>query len=261
MAPSREESRVVSALLQAVASSPVPLPPGREIPPVDGASAPTLWCSDATPTAELIRQLRTAHPVSGLWPLLVHDDGLELFPELASTPDAHDAALVLAGFWYRYTRNSPSGTTSPYGQRWPRTAPAGERREDPHDCADALTRELLRGNPRIPRRLGLVPAASGADALTVMGWAGPLNYDNDTAKFSAVLRSWQDRYGITIVEIDTSRLTVSVAAPPANLGAALQLAAEHFAFCPDTLWQGHPHTIREYAPRLLDARSWSFWWD
>jgi hypothetical protein len=255
----------MSALGQAVASSPVPLPPGRDIPAADGGQETMLWCSDGPPSAELIRQLRAAHPVSGLWPMLVEndpldDDPLDLSPELSSSPDAHDAALVLAGFWHSHTRDGPSSTTSPYGQRWPRTAPAGVPLEDPDHCADALTRDLLRDDPW-HLRLGLVPAPRGADALSVMGWTGPLNYDNDTARFSAVLRSWEDRFGVRVVQIDRSSLTVSVAAPPADLDAALHLAAEHFAFCPDNLWQGHPHTIGEYAPLLLGARSWWFWWD
>lgn len=38
-------------------------------------------------------------------------------------------------------------------------------------------------------RLGLVVAGTGSDALTVAGWDGPLNYDNDTAKFSTVVRA------------------------------------------------------------------------
>lgn len=251
----------MTALLLAVASSPVPLPPGREVPVDDDGQAIMLWCSEGPPTAALIRQLRAAHPVSGLWPLLLDDDPLDLAPRRMSTPDAHDAALVLAGWWFSCTRDGPSSTTSPYGQRWPRIAPAGQPRDNPDESADALVRELLADNPRIPWRLGLVPAARGADALSTMGWAGPTNHENDTAKLSAVLRSWEDRFGIRVVEIDRSTLTVSVAAPPADLDAALHLAAEHFAFCPDNLWQGSYPTIAEYAPPLLDAQSWSFWWD
>ncbi len=39
-------------------------------------------------------------------------------------------------------------------------------------------------------------------------------------------------------------------------------AAEHFAFCPDLVWQGgSPHTLRGYAERLVDRPVWSFWWD
>jgi hypothetical protein len=85
--------------------------------------------------------------------------------------------------------------------------------------------------------------------LANMGWAGPVNYDNDTAKFSAVLRSWEDRFGVRVVAANSNTLIVSVAAPPGDLDAALHLAAEHFAFCPDNLWQSHPHTIGDYAPQ------------
>ncbi|WP_432832468.1 DUF4253 domain-containing protein [Dactylosporangium sp. CA-092794] len=50
-----------------------------------------------------------------------------------------------------------------------------------------------------------------------------------TAKFSAVLRSWEGRFGVRVLQIDSSSLTVSVAALPADVDAGLHLAAEHFA--------------------------------
>jgi hypothetical protein len=236
-------------LLQNLASCPIPLPPGREVPFIDGSRPAMLWCSDEPPTADLVQQLRAAHPATGLWPVLLNDDPLELMPELAGSPDLHDAVLVLAGFWHRYTRDGPASTTSPFGQRWPRIAPVGKPREDPLGCADDVTRALLRGGRLVDARLGLVPAGRGADVLANMGWAGPVNYDNDTAKFSAVLRSWEDRFGVRVVAANSNTLIVSVAAPPGDLDAALHLAAEHFAFCPDNLWQSHPHTIGDYAPQ------------
>ena len=48
-------------------------------------------------------------------------------------------------------------------------------------------------------RIALMAADSGADALTTAGWSGPANYINDTAKISAVIRSWQDRFGVRAV--------------------------------------------------------------
>jgi hypothetical protein len=40
------------------------------------------------------------------------------------------------------------------------------------------------------------------------------------------------------------------------------VAAEHFAFCPDNIWQNcHPPTLTAYAERLIDAGHWEFWWD
>ena len=57
-------------------------------------------------------------------------------------------------------------------------------------------------------------------------------------------------------------LYVSVTAPPASVDEALPVAAEHFAFCPDNIWQGRqPYTLTAYASRLVGANSWEFWWD
>ncbi|GAA3216711.1 DUF4253 domain-containing protein [Dactylosporangium siamense] len=251
----------MSELLRALSDLAVPLPPGHTVLSVENP-APMLWRSDGPPTAELVRRLRAEHPRSGLWPLLLTDQPLELFPEFMSTPDAHDAAFVLAGFWHTITCDGSSAdTTVPYGQRWPRPAPPGRQLDDPDEFAGAVLDHWFAGPPRDSRRLGLVPAPGGADALTAMGWMGAANRENDTAMLSAVLRSWEDRFGIRVLHLDSDTVTVSVAAPPDDLDAALHLAAEHFAFCPDTLWQGHPHTIGDYAPLLLEARVWSFWWD
>ena len=38
------------------------------------------------------------------------------------------------------------------------------------------------------------------------------------------------------------------------------VAAEHFAFCADNVYQG-AGSIREYAAELPGAGRWSFWWD
>jgi len=37
-------------------------------------------------------------------------------------------------------------------------------------------------------------------------------------------------------------------------------SAEHLAFCPDSIFQG-VGTIADYAPGLVNAEQWSFWWD
>ncbi|MDR6980695.1 hypothetical protein J2X68_007437 [Streptomyces sp. 3330] len=62
-------------------------------------------------------------------------------------------------------------------------------------------------------RLGLVAAPSGAEALTAVGWAGPCNYENDTAKVSAVVRDWEDRFEARVVAVGFSTLHLSVADP------------------------------------------------
>ncbi|WP_309248860.1 DUF4253 domain-containing protein [Streptomyces sp. MNP-20] len=123
-------------------------------------------------------------------------------------------------------------------------------------CAQAFAARHLAA------RLGLIPAARGADALAAAGWEGPLNYEQDTAKISAVVRSWEDRFGVRVVAAGFATLHLSVAWPPTRPQDALLLAAEHAAFCPDVLgYAGHPPTLAAYAERLVGAESWDFWWD
>jgi hypothetical protein len=105
-----------------------------------------------------------------------------------------------------------------------------------------------------------VTASRGSDALAVAGWQGAVNYTNDTAELSAVLRSWEDRFGVRVIGAGFAELYLSVAAPPADHAEALRVAAEHFAFCPDNVWQG-TSPLTTYANYLIDAPLWSFWWD
>jgi Domain of unknown function (DUF4253) len=119
-------------------------------------------------------------------------------------------------------------------------------------------------------RIGLVAAESGAHELSAVGWQGPLNYDNDndndndndTGKFAAVVAGWQERFGARVVAVGGGSLNLSVVAPPDNREDALALACEHFAFCPDNVWQGSRlFTVAAYAEGLMHADPWTFWWD
>ena len=110
-------------------------------------------------------------------------------------------------------------------------------------------------------RLGLIPVDRAADALAVAGWEGALNYVSDAAQLSAVLRSWQDRFGVFPIGVGFAELHLSVAAPPTDISQALKMAAEHFAFCPDNVWQCGANDLATYAHRLVGASTWSFWWD
>ncbi|MGW4027206.1 DUF4253 domain-containing protein [Streptomyces sp. NPDC005009] len=140
-----------------------------------------------------------------------------------------------------------------------RTRTAATPVKDADATADQYAQAFLAQYPHA--RLGLVAAPRGADALTTAGWNGPLNYDNDTATFSAVLRDWEDRFGARVVGVGFDTLHLSVAAPPHRLEDALRIAAEHFAFCPDNIWQGTHRDLTTYAEDLIDLNCWDFWWD
>ncbi|MFE2053900.1 DUF4253 domain-containing protein [Streptomyces sp. NPDC059459] len=222
--------------------------------------------------------MHAEHTRSGLWPLLLDsldpNDGEfrpwgsgEVFPEQMSSPASHDSVGVLARWWETYTAVDEDdmldagrrlAVTAPFGQTWPGLAPSRETTTNPDQLAAGFAQALLTDRPQT--RLGLVAAASGAEALTAAGWAGPCNYDN--AKFSAVVRDWERRFGARVVAVGFSTLHLSVGAPPAGEHEALLMAAEHFAFCPDNIWQdSSPYTLPAYAERITDAHRWDFWWD
>ncbi|MFF2146839.1 DUF4253 domain-containing protein [Kitasatospora sp. NPDC058190] len=255
---------------------PVPLPPGRSVVADEGDGRPIpLWISDAPAPTGLWAQLHRAHAQSGLWPLLLSplndvDPDFrpwlsgELDPGRASDPAEHDPAAVLREWWEPGEDLEPEDTEeefealAPYGAAWPGLAPAATV---PDGAADAEARGLAGAlQPGRNVRLGLVRAASGAEALVACGWAGPLNHDNDIAKIAAVLADWERRFGAQVVEVGFDTLQLSVAAPPATLAEALPLAAEHAAFCPDQIHQS-AGTLTAYAEQLVASRHWYFWWD
>jgi hypothetical protein len=264
--------------LAAISALPVELPAGRLVHGDEGSDdLPALWVSEAPATARLWADLRRVHQQSGLWPLLLDSlhgddrrpwDGGELWPADASLPSDFDPEELLAEWWSQYTEITEDdnlsareriAVTAPYGQQWPGLAAATPAQRDPGTHADQCAAELLAGNPRL--RLGLVATARPSDAITVAGWQGAVNYTNDTAELSAVLRSWKKRFGAVVLGAGFAELYLSIAAPPTTTEQAVSVAAEHFAFCPDNIWQSHSSNLTTYAERLVDAPLWSFWWD
>ncbi|MCC3650620.1 DUF4253 domain-containing protein [Streptomyces sp. S07_1.15] len=259
-----------------------PLPPGRLITSDEGdGDVQPLWLSDRPATAGLWARIHAEHTRSGLWPLLLDtldpgDDACrpwgsgEIFLQQMSSPTDHEPAGLLAEWWAAHTAVDEDddalsaeqrlAETAPYGQRWPGIAPGRQAVADADDVAAEYAQAFLADRPQA--RLGLVVAASGAEALTAAGWSGPANYDNDTAKFSAVIRDWEHRFGACVVAVGFSTLHLSVAAPPMTQQDALLVAAEHFAFCPDNIWQGtRPYTLAAYAEQMTGVHNWDFWWD
>ncbi|KDN80791.1 DUF4253 domain-containing protein [Kitasatospora cheerisanensis] len=263
------------------------LPAGRLVTPDDNDpdAPPVLWMSDGPAPLGLWEKLHREHPASGLWPLLLAPLSTtdadfrpwgtgELSPRAGSAPDLYDpAALLRTGWEYSTTLvdadedGEPldpeeaaelAGSIAPFTEGWPGSAPAAVQLGDPDAAARSLARNLLANNAHL--RIGLVPAATGAEALTACGWTGPVNHEDDVAKVSAVLLDWERRYGTRLVQVGFADLELSVSAPPEDEDTALRIAAEHLAFCPDNIFQG-AGSLTEYAPGLVDADQWTFWWD
>ncbi|UUU31725.1 DUF4253 domain-containing protein [Streptomyces sp. CA-210063] len=278
------------------------LPPGGLLYATDTESRhdPLLWRADAPARPGDWPRLAAARHTAGLRPLLVatggsaHEDGPEqwyLAPHLASHPRDHDAEGILAAYWEDNAWEDldeddeaepfeaaeggagPGPGSSdpdpdpdllgPFGHAWPGLATAAPLDADPDARAAEIADSLLHDGSWLKRpRMALVPASRSADIPAAIGWTGPVNYETDVARLCTVLRSWEDRFGIRVIALTLDQLVLSVAAPPTTRAEAEAVAAEHFAFCPDTLRQTYDDGLRAYAEKeLLGQHLWAFWWD
>ncbi|WP_418955233.1 DUF4253 domain-containing protein [Streptomyces tritici] len=256
------------------------LPPGSLVAETYSGpwAEPLLWVADDTATPAAWARYAAASAGTGLRPVLLEPDTHvaewwrgALDPALTSRPADHDAEAVLKGLWDDAALDHEDeedddgdegggGILAPYTGSWPGIAPSRPVSADADAVAAEVVGELSEHRFSGPR-LALVPVARSADLPAAIGWAGPLNHENDTARLCAVLRSWEDRFGVRVVALSLDRLDLSVAAPPRTVEEALAVAAEHFAFCPDNVWQGY-ETLLTYAEEaLVGNHHWTFWWD
>lgn len=208
---------------------------------------------------------------TGLIPLLLSGlpeqpgrpwDTAELNPDDPIRLDSMDAdpAEVLRGLWDSHI-SSPeedeaetAALVAPFTRSFPGLAPATGSAALPGELDDAVL--SLPG----PLRVGLVPASRPADALVRLGWGGAQNYHKTPVPLALVLRSWEERFGARLMHLGFDTMELLVQRPVPGRQAALAVAAEHFAFCMDNVYQG-AGSIQEYAADLTGAPIWSFWWD
>lgn len=249
----------------------VRLPAGRRLGPAGKprGTAPALWATGPFDEAQAAwLALRDGLRGSGLVPLLLSDlnDGQgrpwesgELRLPGSLEVDNFDAATLLPELWADQMpepeeEQDMAEVLAPYSRPFPGLAPASTGNASPGQLRAAV--ESLPG----PLRIGLVAAARPADALTALGWGGAVNYVEDPEVISAVLRSWEERFGASLLHVGFDVLDLLVERPVTTAPEVLAVAAEHYAFCPDNVDQG-AGSITEYAAELADATRWSFWWD
>lgn len=184
--------------------------------------------------------------------------------EVISTPldttaiDRLDAAQVLGGWWWgpsdeELAEDEDLRTMfAPFGERFPGLAPAIAGELDPELMRRALYQYTRHA------RIGLVPAQRPADVLARLGWQGAVN-SRSTADITAVLRSWEDRFGARLLEVGFADIRLLVSRPPCTLEAALPIAAEHFAFSEEA--HGGLRCMDAIARAMVGNPFWDFWWD
>ncbi|MFJ3665859.1 DUF4253 domain-containing protein [Streptomyces sp. NPDC090106] len=266
-----------------MATLPDPLPRlhslGLDLPPGElvGSDGPLLWLGSDRPVPGAFAKLRAVSRPVGLLPVLLDLDARhgalehwESAPDEMSYPGDHDPEEVLADFWDECCAEEGgdwpglAAPAPPAGNSDPGSSPVGNSdADDPDAVAERVADELLSAGGALKEpRLALVPARRSADIPAALGWLGAVNHADDAGRLGAVLRSWEDRFGIRLVALGFDELVVSVAVPPVTGAEARAVAAEHFAFCPDNLWQGSTPTLDAYAERHVRAQpAWHFWWD
>lgn len=242
--------------------------PGLDLPA--GRWHGPIWLSDE-PLAEpgRFRDCIGAFERTGLWPVLVpHDERFAVAGEnwvddrgrlapAAQKVEAIDVAETLSRWWDPFCCAGGTGCLRPYGANFPGLAKKSQLRVDPLAEAGNTGSILARKGTY---RLGLVAVERPADVPAALGWTGMIKSTDQVAAISAVLRSWEDRFGATLIVLGFDEIELSVAAPPRLQGRAVVVAAEHRAFSVRS-FSGQPGNLREYAASLLHCRHWRFSWD
>jgi Domain of unknown function (DUF4253) len=103
--------------------------------------------------------------------------------------------------------------------------------------------------------LVLVPVNRPADVASVLGIAASTEISDVQA--TAVLRSWETRFGALVTKIGPGEVGLSVGSPPTSADQALRLANEQMAFAPD---QTAPDETPAVARDLPTRDFWRFGW-
>ena len=212
---------------------------------------------------DLYRRLLRDAPATGRCPILLPAHALAAVhgsggPVVASAVTRHDPGAVLAARYPTGCVYHP-GCLAPFGGTFPGLAPPTPGLEllTSAEIVEAAVEEADGPGEHL---LGLVAVSRAADVPATTGWGGASGSWDDVAALSAVLRSWEDRFGAVLVRMGHACLELAVAAPPWERSECLAIAAEHYAFCDDT-YRGNPGTLRDYANLLRGSTRWSFWWD
>jgi hypothetical protein len=222
----------------------VDLPAGKRVPRAFAA----YWATNEPVGGieDTLQRLRAVFPETGLWPLCWRH------PE---NPDAYmgghgdidriddvDVLEVMRSGWQLITLGGPLPPFTDFPGLAPPAAGVFEQ-----------SRLSLLFDPGFASRVLLVPCNRPADVVAALGG---LAAEVDPSECSAVLRSWEERFGTVPVEVAPSRIWLGVTRPPDTKDAALRLAAEHAAFCPPELL-GEDLTLSDLAdafPRRSDTR-------
>jgi hypothetical protein len=159
--------------------------------------------------------LAELHPRTGLIPVQVYGrpgnvcDSLNLFEtEDPREADRLDASTVLEDMWRDWLplpdEDDPEWVQvrAPFTREFPGLAPPEHTPLTPAERQHALEVTLPSMHWQAPdARIGLVASGRPADVLPVIGWGGLVNRGESLLPLTAILRSWEDRFGARLIDV------------------------------------------------------------
>jgi hypothetical protein len=159
-------------------------------------------------------------------------------------------------YWLRKTEKSDAYYKVAHGKY---TGPEDSQRESHAAFTYEYDRRLAHYVPLKNVIVLLVPTIYSWQVPAYLGF-GNVNANPEMAVHIAAMKHWHNTYGADLISLKDDSLEFYVSRPPKDEAAAMQLAREHFIYCPDKVHQG-TGTLGKLAGTLCRAHFWNFWWD
>jgi hypothetical protein len=196
------------------------------------------------------QRLRDLVPQTGHWPVLLgDDDDLAMLQENWEEPQKPTAQLLQEAEGLSTADIASEGDDGPIGS-WPRNVRPNDDIGTPYD---------FDGSPKARVYIGLVPTQTSWHVPILLRF-GSFNSCPAPVEHAAMMRYWGEKYGTEVVSVTHDVIEARVARPPKTRAAALALAKQQCAYCPDIVSQG-VQTVSRLAACLLNGHAWYFWWD
>lgn len=219
------------------------------------------------------KEIADLHPTTGYWPLLIGSpeavkEAVECRADLASDePDTTDPAAIDLDTWFAERLEMVTGADEddpedePLGTEWleidVEALVSQDELEELDDTPSAVTDDEFEPLPSVG--IALVKADRPADILLDRPFGGWNDCPSD-AELVAILRRWEDRYGVRLMSITHDSMELHRSSPVADPDLAVTIAKEVAIVAPDIVLQG-TETAQVLAEELMSRPHWFLWWD
>jgi hypothetical protein len=157
-----------------------------------------------------------------------------------------------------WLREKKTRVLEDYGHSWNEIL-GKEIRTGISESGFKLNKNILTGKYLSKVKIGRILLTHNWELLPNLKYGG-WNECPEAHVHGAIWKYWEEKYGAKIVGVSSDVIEAIVKRPPATREQALELAEEHFLYCPDIVFQG-VNSISNLSAYLIDNDKWYFWWD